>query len=233
MSTPWFLTTPDDGLGQHIDDPDNPGHCLCKQLYGEVDKNNYLRVFSLNPDAVEGQEGYPKDCAFAEADAHAMGQIFHLETMKPGLQRNSLSEMRKAAEDRAGQKWIENDKRAPWGCKWFEKWKANVDRAVLNQQKLVVYYFRGQKGHGKVTWEDLANPDRCKMGVGLGGSQKAEVAYLDRMVASGRPGERGKASDAATQRCNDALTTQRRTTARSDALRRHYAAMQHRNATAT
>eukprot|EP00913_Durusdinium_trenchii_P027510 g25800.t1 len=43
-----------------------------------------------------------------------------------------------------------------------------------------VVYFAGQKGKGKVEWEALATSDLWD-GIGLGGSQKSEVAFLDRM----------------------------------------------------
>eukprot|EP00666_Eupelagonemidae_sp_cell4sb_P012979 gene12979-6059_t len=64
---------------------------------------------------------------------------------------------------------------------WFHKWKENVERAVAKRQKLIVFFFKGEKGKGKVNWDDLPDPEKRKQGVGMGASQKAEVAYLDRM----------------------------------------------------
>ena len=43
----------------------------------------------------------------------------------------------------------------------------------------MVVYFAGQVGKGKVDWEDLPNADLWN-GIGCGGSQKCEIAYLDR-----------------------------------------------------
>ncbi|CAE7458488.1 unnamed protein product [Symbiodinium natans] len=71
----------------------------------------------------------------------------------------------------------ENKRRPSWGCKWFEEWTKNVEKAVAQQQTLVVYYFRGQVGQGEVDWADLGEVDLWDK-VGLGGSQKGEVAWL-------------------------------------------------------
>ncbi len=43
-----------------------------------------------------------------------------------------------------------------------------------------MYYFEGQSSQGKVAWSELATTDNWD-GIGLGGSQKSEVAYLDEM----------------------------------------------------
>jgi hypothetical protein len=89
----------------------------------------------------------------------------------------------------------------PFGCFWFEIWMSNVKKAVRLGHKLVVYFFNGQKGVGKVDWDDLAEHSKLCDSVleglssssqqkvratqeypfnGLGGSQKGEVAWLDR-----------------------------------------------------
>jgi hypothetical protein len=111
-----------------------------------------------------------------------------------------------------------------WGCVWFELWCEKVRQAHKLNKKLQVYYFCGQKGQGKVRWEDCPKLAKLrdevyalwpkdasgftdsamqtdeasmwealetKLGrtlteeerhtqVGLGGSQKAEVAWLDK-----------------------------------------------------
>jgi hypothetical protein len=111
----------------------------------------------------------------------------------------------------------------PWGCVWFEMWCKNVEKAVQLKKVLVVYFFAGQNGRGKIKWKDCRRlsqlrdeifaswpkdisgfTDRMKPAeeaamwrkveeqrgrpfneeekntqVGLGGSQKAEVAWLD------------------------------------------------------
>merc|ERR1712232_1249705 len=73
----------------------------------------------------------------------------------------------------------ENHHRAPWGCKWFVEWVQNVQRAHRLGQTLEVYYFQGEVGLGKVSWEGLATTNNWD-GVGLGGSQKCEVAFLEK-----------------------------------------------------
>ena len=40
--------------------------------------------------------------------------------------------------------------RKPWGCRWWSKWIANIELAVSQECTLVVYYFNGMKGQGKV-----------------------------------------------------------------------------------
>ena len=107
-----------------------------------------------------------------------------------------------------------------WGCKWFERWLANVHAAAAAGHVLVVCYFDGEVGQGKVKWEEVAAQSQLRDAVlakkeaaekaasralplprlqqqaafvasltaeerhclvGLGGSQKAEVAWLDKM----------------------------------------------------
>ena len=102
------------------------------------------------------------------------------------------------------------------GCAWFEDWKLNCYKARAYDQVFQVYYFPGQVGQGKVSWEDLpkhallrdkvlsawpkddagwpkklqpaeeaaylaglSEEERSTV-VGLGGSQKAEVAWMDK-----------------------------------------------------
>ena len=38
----------------------------------------------------------------------------------------------------------------PWGCRWWSKWIANIELAVSQECTLVVYYFNGMNGQGKV-----------------------------------------------------------------------------------
>ena len=73
-----------------------------------------------------------------------------------------------------------NGGRPKWGCAWFQKWRKNVETAVSRKQKLIVYFFPGQVEQGRVAWNDLPTAQLWD-GVGLGGSQKGEVAYLDKM----------------------------------------------------
>ena len=41
-------------------------------------------------------------------------------------------------------------KQKPWGCRWWSKWIDNIELAVSQECTLVVYYFNGMKGQGKV-----------------------------------------------------------------------------------
>ncbi len=53
-----------------------------------------------------------------------------------------------------------------------------MDEVVDLGQTLVVYYFEGKTGCGKVPWHQLSDMDvvqRAKENGGLGGSQTAEV----------------------------------------------------------
>ena len=114
--------------------------------------------------------------------------------------------------------------RKEWGCKWFVRWMANVRAAVAGGHRLVVFYFEGEVGDGKISWADVTAQSKLRDAViqkrralmshasehaaaagaasdasaslptalaltaaeqhcfrGLGGSQKAEVAWLDEM----------------------------------------------------
>ena len=73
-----------------------------------------------------------------------------------------------------------NGNRPTWGCLWFEKWRSNVETAVKRKQRLIAYFFGGQVGEGRVAWDDLATADLWN-GIGIGGSQKGEVAFLEKM----------------------------------------------------
>ena len=66
-----------------------------------------------------------------------------------------------------------------WGCLWFEKWRSNVETAVKRKQRLIAYFFEGQVGEGLVAWDVLAKADLWN-GSGIGGSQKGEVAFLEK-----------------------------------------------------
>lgn len=39
----------------------------------------------------------------------------------------------------------------PWGCRWWTKWKENIEEAVAKGAELEVYYFKGMVGKGKVS----------------------------------------------------------------------------------
>eukprot|EP01062_Namystynia_karyoxenos_P018253 TRINITY_DN16785_c0_g4_i3.p1 TRINITY_DN16785_c0_g4~~TRINITY_DN16785_c0_g4_i3.p1 ORF type:complete len:1756 (+),score=481.58 TRINITY_DN16785_c0_g4_i3:92-5269(+) len=73
--------------------------------------------------------------------------------------------------------------RPEWGCAWFAEWKSNIERAVQLGMRLRVYFFKGEVGQGKLRWDDLPVDDLwgtpTQPAVGLGGSQRVEVAWLD------------------------------------------------------
>ena len=86
------------------------------------------------------------------------------------------------AEEEAKEAWERSGKTASWGCRWFEVWKDRVHKAVAFGQTLKVVFFPGQMGMGKVAWDDLSRLDVDLWdGVGCGGSQKCEIAYLNKM----------------------------------------------------
>jgi len=71
--------------------------------------------------------------------------------------------------------------RKPWGCQWFALWQENVKAAVQLGLTLLVVFHPGQAGTGVVEWDDLARlGPKLWNKVGLGGSQKGEVAWLRR-----------------------------------------------------
>ena len=55
-----------------------------------------------------------------------------------------------------------------------------MKQAVQLGQRLQVVFFPGQRGQGKVAWDELSFRDLWD-GVGCGGSQKAEIAYVEAM----------------------------------------------------
>jgi hypothetical protein len=50
----------------------------------------------------------------------------------------------------------------PWGCRWFQLWREMVDTAVAREQKLMVYYFNGMRGRGKISSWDICCDDAIK-----------------------------------------------------------------------
>ena len=165
-----FLCTSKSGLGEHAQDPEAAeGVCYCPKIYGDREENTrhkqlgYLRLLRKETSKADEEEEKIKS-----------------EYTKAVVIREDASkeDLRKADED-AREACKNNGNRASWGCLWFEKWKENVARAVELKQKLIVVYFAGQVGKGKVDWEDLPK-EALWNGEGCGGSQKCEIAYLDR-----------------------------------------------------
>ena len=47
----------------------------------------------------------------------------------------------------------------PWGCRWFTKWRENIETAVESGAELEVYYFQNHVGKGKAESFDTAGDD--------------------------------------------------------------------------
>ncbi|CAE7943447.1 unnamed protein product, partial [Symbiodinium necroappetens] len=50
----------------------------------------------------------------------------------------------------------------PWGCRWFTKWRENIETAVESGAELEVYYFPNLVGKGKVESFDTAGADNLQ-----------------------------------------------------------------------
>ncbi|CAE7493777.1 unnamed protein product [Symbiodinium sp. CCMP2456] len=176
-----FLTDTASGLGRHANCPETPGKCWCRQIYGPVPAATYLSVVEISADE---SQNHDQTLAFKRADAQAMGQRLLIKQHQGDIEwEQELAEALQDAEIRC----IENQYRAPWGCQWFEEWKRNVDRAAELHQTLHVFYFEDSKGMGKMPWELLTNEGarhEARKNSGLGASQTAEVAYLDKIGLS-------------------------------------------------
>ncbi|OLP80617.1 hypothetical protein AK812_SmicGene38950 [Symbiodinium microadriaticum] len=176
-----FLTDAASGLGRHANNPETPGKCWCQTIYGRVPASTYLSMVEISTDE-SGK--HDQTLAFKRADAEAMGQRLLIKQHQGDIEwEQELAEALQDAEVRC----IENQDRAPWGCQWFEEWKRNVDRAAELQQSLHVFYFQDSKGKGKMHWDLLANEKArhaARKDSGLGASQTAEVAYLDKIGLS-------------------------------------------------
>ncbi|CAE7942035.1 unnamed protein product, partial [Symbiodinium necroappetens] len=112
----------------------------------------------------------------------AMGQLLLIKY--PHTTHIEWREKQAEATEKALQLWQQSQGRAPWGCRWFELWKERVDEAVKLNQTLHVFYFKGRVGAGKLSWDQLGHDEarkNARVGGGLGNSQTAEVAYLDKL----------------------------------------------------
>lgn len=76
--------------------------------------------------------------------------------------------------------------RKPWGCRWFDLWRKKLHEALRRGQRPVVVYKARQVSEGdRLEWRDLPAPRDPDDDRGLGQSQKAEVAYLKKLVGDG------------------------------------------------
>eukprot|EP00438_Fugacium_kawagutii_P029136 Skav236423 [mRNA] locus=scaffold4816:50159:58700:- [translate_table: standard] len=158
-----FLDDPEHGLGQHhFPDPDDQDRCLCAEIYGERNYKQFGYLIEKDTCTDEEKEKLKKRALAMQAHI-----VFGEPTEKDHREAKRL--------------WENNKRRASWGCKWFHLWFARVEQAVSLGQRLKVVVFPGKVGCcGKVAWDRLPFADLWD-GKGLGGSQKGEVAKLDRM----------------------------------------------------
>ena len=159
-----FLCDSEDGLGKHELNPeDESGGCYCRTIYGERDFETFGYLHILPKGCREDQEKR------ARQNAKSTGAIVvHHDEDTEEARRNALNV------------WVNKEKTASWGCAWFQKWKERVEQAVRSKQNLKVVYFPCEVGKGEVQWKDLPKANLWD-GVGCGGSQKCEIAYLEKM----------------------------------------------------
>ena len=162
-----FLCTPDDGLGVHEPDPLTPEICYCKTIYGERNYEDF-GYFKILP------RGFTPD---QEEKAKKRAACTNTVVVR----EDASQEEKDAAMEKARQAWEKKGRIAAWGCRWFQVWKEKVEEAVRQKQTLKVVFSPGQVGQGKVAWKDLATVPVLWDGIGCGGSQKCELAYLDMM----------------------------------------------------
>ena len=161
-----FLCTPADGLGKHYYKEGFGGQCYCPTIYGQRD----FRTF-----------GYLKELPASCSDAEEKIEVKNAKATKTIVIRaDATEEAKQEAEEKAQQAWKDSGRVASWGCEWFHTWKKQVAEAVRLKQRLKVVFFPAQTGKGIVSFEDL-NRVNLWDGVGCGGSQKCEIAYLERM----------------------------------------------------
>ena len=175
-----FLTDTASGLGQHATLPDKPDECWCHVIYGYHPASAYLSVVDVEELQLKEGETEAMVLAFKEKDAKAMGQCLLIKRSQTELEwQIELAEALVYAE----QLCYNNKGRAPWGCMWFEAWRRKVEEAVQLKQKLHVFYLKDQCGKGHLAWNQLCDTrakERARKDTGLGASQTAEVAYLEK-----------------------------------------------------
>ena len=175
-----FLTDAASGLGRHAENPHTPGKCWCHSIYGQIPPEAYLNIVEVRPDEID-TPACRQMLAFKRSDSDAMGQLFVIKSDQSDMEwQQQLAE----AMQKAQQLCIEKDGRAPWGCQWFEEWNRNVDLAAKLEQELHVFYFEDRIGQGKLPWEQLCDEEAketARQNSGLGASQTAEVAYLEKI----------------------------------------------------
>ena len=143
------------------------GPCYCHRIYGHQSPEDlgYLKV--LKKTCTKEKE---------EEEEREKARAQHVVVVRA----DASPEEKDQAEKLARENWEKAGKVATWGCQWFHIWKQRVTEAVEKGQSLIVVFFPGQVGEGKETFLGLSDAELWN-GIGLGGSQKGEVAFLDWM----------------------------------------------------
>ena len=168
-----FLCDSQSGLGKHEKDPKGDGKkCYCYRIYGERADAEYKKFGYI----IYVQKKYSQcsdlERSKLEQKASAMDAELVFE--------DDDSSTRDTKEKRAKEKFAQK-KTAAFGCSWYDLWFQRVREAVQRGQRLKVVFFPGEVMQGKVDMDALATADLWD-GVGLGTSQKCEVATLEAQV---------------------------------------------------
>ena len=92
---------------------------------------------------------------------------------------------------------------ADFGCKWFEEWRKQLEKAVEKNHTLVVVFKAGDTPQGpdddstewmtKYKWPPKLKCNEANKGMPeLGVSQRGEVAYLKKCLDNMQPGQRNR-----------------------------------------
>eukprot|EP00435_Cladocopium_sp_Y103_P040422 s442_g11.t1 len=167
-----FLCDSQSGLGEHKKDPKGDGKkCYCYRIYGERRDEEYKRFGYVIYVRKKYSECSDLERKKLEQKANTMDAELVFE--------DDDSSAREAKEKRAREKFAQK-KTAAFGCSWYDLWFQRVREAVQRGQRLKVVFFPGEAMEGRVDMDALATADLWN-GVGLGTSQKCEVATLEAM----------------------------------------------------
>ena len=168
-----FLCDSQSGLGEHKKDPKGDGKkCYCYRIYGERADAEYKKFGYIIYVQKKYSECSDLERSKLEQKANAMDAELVFE--------DDDSSTRDTKEKRAKEKFAQK-KTAAFGCSWYDLWFQRVREAVQRGQRLKVVFFPGEVMKGRVDMDALATDDLWD-GVGLGTSQKCEVATLEAQV---------------------------------------------------
>eukprot|EP00435_Cladocopium_sp_Y103_P015219 s5223_g3.t1 len=165
-----FLCDSQSGLGEHKKDPKGDGKkCYCYRIYGERRDEEYKKFGYVIYVRKKYSECSDLERSKLEQKANTMDAELVFE--------DDDSSAREAKEKRARERFAQK-KTAAFGCSWYDLWFQRVREAVQQGQRLKVVFFPGEAMEGRVDMDALATADLWN-GVGLGTSQKCEVATLE------------------------------------------------------